>query len=92
MHFSAIRTVNTFPAIKQMTPKILTAFSATAPCMPWVTSAEVISITQKRALRTAANAAFPTRGIILAILQANTTKSWRLQRRTAGIQIRDNLG
>ena len=30
MHFSAIRTVNTFPAIKQMTPKILTAFSAYA--------------------------------------------------------------
>lgn len=49
MHFSAIRTANTSPAIRQMTRKISTACSAIVLCMPWATSAAEISAIQKRA-------------------------------------------
>lgn len=44
----AIKNANFFPAIKVLTRKILTAFSAIVLFMPWEISAEEISDIQKK--------------------------------------------
>ena len=76
-----------------MTLKILTAFSATVLCTPWVTSAEVIFIT-KEGIKDCSNAAFPhKRDTIFGYITGKYNEIMEIaKRRTAGIQMADNLG